>query len=93
MKVYVKVSIDQCLEETGKRPIGTRWVDTNKGDKIKPKIRSRLVAQELKRGPAQPELFAATPPVEYIRYLVSCCASSQRDKQPTRIMVQDAKKA
>ena len=39
MKVYVKVSIDQCLEEAGKRPIGTRWVVTNKGDKIKPKIR------------------------------------------------------
>ena len=70
MKVYIKVAIEQCLKETGKRPIGTRWVDTNKGDKIKPKIRSRLVAQELKRD-KQPELSAATPPVEYIRYLVS----------------------
>ena len=40
MKVYQKVPIKMCLEETGKRPIGTRWVDTNKGDKSKPNIRS-----------------------------------------------------
>ena len=91
-KVYQKVPISMCLSETGKRPIGTRWVDTNKGDRSKPKIRSRLVAQEINRF-KQPELFAATPPVEYIRYLVSCCASSQWTHNPTRIMVQDVKKA
>ena len=45
MKVYQKVPISMCLDETGKRPIGSRWVDTNKGDKSKPQIRSRLVAQ------------------------------------------------
>ena len=68
MKVYVTVTIEQCIHETGKRPIGTRWVDTNKGDKAKPKIRSRFVAQELKKD-KQPELSAATPPILYIRYL------------------------
>ncbi len=31
-KVYVKVPIQQCFEETGQAPIGTRWVDVNKGD-------------------------------------------------------------
>ena len=44
MGVYRKVPIRMCVEETGKRSIGTRWVDTNKGDKMNPKIRSRLVA-------------------------------------------------
>ena len=44
IKVYEKGPISMCLNETGKRPIGTRWVDTNKGDKSKPKVRSRLVA-------------------------------------------------
>ena len=33
-----------------KKVIRTRWVDTNKGDKLKPNLRSRFVAQELKRG-------------------------------------------
>ena len=92
MGVYVKVPISQCIERTGKRPIGTRWVDVNKGDSAKPKVRSRLVAQELNLF-KQPELFAATPPIEYIRFLVSCCASSQWTASPTRIMLQDVKKA
>ena len=76
MKVYKKVPISQCLSETGRRPVGTRWVDTNKGDSRNPKVRCRLVAQEVAIGKI-PELFAATPPIEYIRSLVSCCASSQ----------------
>ena len=92
MRVYRKVPIKMCLDETGKRPIGTRWVDTNKGDKSKPNVRSRLVAQELNRF-KQPELFAATPPVEYIRYLISRCASSQWSSKPSRIMINDVKKA
>jgi hypothetical protein len=92
MGVYDKVSIEECLRETGRLPIGTRWVDTNKGDLTNPKIRSRLVAQELNLS-KQPEIFAATPPIEYVRYLVSCVASSQFTAEPTRLMVQDVKKA
>ena len=49
MGVYEKVTIEECLRETGRMPIGTRWVDTNKGDLKSPKIRSRLVAQEIAR--------------------------------------------
>ena len=30
--VYTKVPLEQCYAMTGKRPIQTRWVDTNKGD-------------------------------------------------------------
>ena len=30
--VYEKAPLNQCLEETGKQPIGVRWVDVNKGD-------------------------------------------------------------
>ena len=46
--VYVKVPVTECYKVTGKPPIGTRWVDINKGDKVKPGYRSRLVAQEFK---------------------------------------------
>ena len=45
MDVYRKVPISECISETGRRPIGTRWIDVNKGDSITPKHRSRLVAQ------------------------------------------------
>ena len=75
MKVYDKVPMEMCLKETGKRPIGTRLVDTNTGDKDKPKIRSRLVAQEYRSSQIQ-AIFAGTPPLESLRALMSIVASS-----------------
>ncbi len=38
-KVYTKVPVQLCREETGGEPIGTRWEDTNKGD-VTPSISS-----------------------------------------------------
>ena len=46
--VYVKAPLTQCRDRTGKEPIGVRWVDVNKGDKVHPEYRSRLVAEEIK---------------------------------------------
>ena len=37
-QVYEKVPIEQCLRDTGKRPVGVRWVDTNCGTDEKPEI-------------------------------------------------------
>ena len=51
------------LDKHGKDPIGTRWIDVNKGDDDNPEYRSRLVAQEIKRDNRE-DLFAATPPLE-----------------------------
>ena len=48
MKVYEKVSIKECMRVTGRKPIGVRWVDINKGDSAQPNYRSRLVAKEFK---------------------------------------------
>ena len=45
-QVYTKVPISECMKNIGKQPIGTRWVDVNKGDSIHQEYRSRLVAQE-----------------------------------------------
>ena len=70
-KVYEKVPIQQCLEETGQAPVGTRWVDVNKGDDSNVEYRSRLVAQELKRLSWADDLFAATPPLEVKKMLFS----------------------
>ena len=92
MKDWTKIPRAQCLSETGKKPIQVRWVDRSKKDETNPQYRSRIVAKEIKTF-ANPDLFAATPPVEYIRFLLSCVASSQWSAQPTRLMVQDVSKA
>ena len=69
-KVYEKVYIQECYDRTGKAPIGTRWVDVNKGDAVHPEYRSRLVAQEVNTNRRE-DLFAATPPLEAKKMLMS----------------------
>ena len=66
MKVWTKAAREECLRVTGKPPIKLRWVDVNKGDDKDPKYRSRIVAKEIRKD-VRPELFAATPPIEYIK--------------------------
>ena len=70
--VYKKVPITQCIERTGRKPIGTRWVDINKGDDENPNYRSRIVAQEF-NSHKRDDLFAATPPLEAINVIIFCC--------------------
>ena len=92
MGVWEKVPRSRCIAETGRPRVGTRWVDVNQGDGSQPKVRSRLVAQELKKD-NDFELFVATPPTEYVKYLVSRVASTQKSASPTCLMVQDVKGA
>ena len=40
--------IAEALKRTGKPPITVRWVETNKGDDLNPRIRSRVVAREIR---------------------------------------------
>ena len=68
--VYVKVPIEEAVKKTGKKPIGSRWVDINKGDEGNPEYRSRLVAKEIKKDSSK-DLFAATPPLEAKKLLMS----------------------
>ena len=42
--VYEKVREEVCWAVTGKAPIGSRWIDLNKGDESNSGYRSRLVA-------------------------------------------------
>ena len=35
--VYTKIPLAQCWAQTGKKPIGVRWDDKNKGDENNPK--------------------------------------------------------
>ena len=79
MKVYDKVDTMECWEATGKGPIAVRWVDINKGDRSNPNYRSRLVAKEYKTE-ERPEWFAATPPGECLKILLSKMASNKKLK-------------
>ena len=71
MGVYTKVRREGWM-----RVITTRWLDVNKGDEANPDYRSRLVGGEIKKD-RRDDLFAATPPLESLRMLLSICASSQ----------------
>ena len=69
--------------ETGRPPITVRWVDVNKGDDMNPNYRSRLVARQLKaRDMSGKSYFAAAPPLEALRTVVSLAMSRIGTHQP-----------
>ena len=72
-KVWWKMNRREALAQ-GYRIVGTRWIDVNKGDESKPEYRSRLVGKEFNTG-FEEGLFASTPPLEALRWLVSEAAT------------------
>ena len=78
MKTYAKVPSAMAHRLTGKPLVKLRWVDTNKGTENDPNVRCRLVGMEFKRD-ARPEMFAATPPQEAARLIISWVASHQNE--------------
>ena len=49
--------------------VQTRWIDINRGGDENPNYRSRLVGKEFNNEPME-GLFAGTPPLEALRYLI-----------------------
>jgi len=86
--VWDVVPVAECVKRTGKRPLGGKWVDVNKGDTARPDVRSRYVAKEIAFRRSD-DFFAATPPLEALRMLLSNVASSKN----LRVLVLDARKA
>ena len=80
--------------ENGWKVIQTRWIDVNKGDNENPNYRSRLVAKEFNTG-AIDGLFAATPPLEALRLLISQAATVAPTGSGERrvIMINDVARA
>ena len=77
-KTFVVVKTKEAFEVTGKKPISTKWVDTDKSHgQGKMLVRSRLVARDFKmKGEwGREDLFCSSPPLELIRFLVSKAAS------------------
>ena len=93
MKVYKKVPKTRCFEVTGKAPIGVRWVDVNKQGDDDPLYRSRLVAKDFNNC-KDPDLYTATPPLEYLRLIVSLAASrTSANGERWKIMINDVSRA
>ena len=82
------------LESGGRGPIGSRWVDINKGDDANPVYRSRVVGKEFNTGPMD-GLFAGAPPLEALRYLVHEAATVRANEpQGSKvIMINDVARA
>ena len=91
--VWDIVDISEAKQKTGRPPIGGRWVDHNKGDKDSPNIRSRYVAQELALW-KDASLFAAMPPLEALRVLLSKVAAGPTSGAKERkLLLIDVRKA
>ena len=80
--VYEEATEEDCIRD-GCTPIPMRWIDTNKGDDRNENIRSRAVLQETRRrsnlgsdGDVS-QTFAATPPLEALRAMISLCMSQK----------------
>ena len=85
MRVYDKVP---RAEAYGKPTVRTMWIDVNKGDAANPQIRSRLVGKEF-RVDEDPGLYAATPPLEALRVILSRAANNRNMK----VMTNDVSRA
>ena len=73
-----------------KPPVRVRWVETLKSDGV----RSRSVARDFKGGDEDRDgLFAATPPLESKRLLISRAAMKVNGKLVRKLLFTDAKKA
>ena len=88
-----KVIPRDVARSNGWKTIPTRWIDINKGDSAKPNYRSRLVAKEFNNG-AQEGLFAATPPLEAVRLLLSQAATMRlQSRERQVVMINDIARA
>ena len=74
--VYNIVPQSEAWKNTGKPPISIRWTYTNKGDDASPEIRARLVAREIRQETSDGSMYAATPPLEMVKWLISKAASN-----------------
>ena len=91
--VYCYASVADCVRCTGRRPLGLKWIDTNKGSIEDPDVRSRLVCTEVRRPGLEP-IFAATPPLDSLRCLLVKAASRRgRTNQDLCMQLVDVSRA
>jgi hypothetical protein len=88
--VYEYATREEAQRSGKGKIIKGRWIEVNKGDSKKSDDCSRFVGKEFNTG-VDSSLFAATPPLEALKLLISTAASDvQRE---THIMLSDVKRA
>ena len=95
-KIFKVVKKEEAWKVTGKAPISTKWVDTDKTHGTgTPMVRSRWVARDFKdpKEKDREDLFSATPPIELMRFVLSRQATMRKDGQVRKTMFLDIKKA
>merc|ERR1712086_1148632 len=92
-KVWEVVPREEA-RRNGWKIINSRWIDINKGDDIAALYRSRLVGKEFADNKLD-GLFAGTPPLEALRFLVHEAATveGEEEEQEKVIMVNDVARA
>ena len=92
LEVGTVADVSECWQVTGKRPISVKWIDCNRGDEDDEDYRSRLVARDFKD--ETDSMFAATPPLEALKYLISMAASQRGSSGKVRkLMFLDVRRA
>ena len=78
----------------GWKIVKTRWIDINKGDDEHPVYRSRLVGKEFNDGIME-GIFAGTPPLEALRYIIHEAATVDdiKGKHTKLVMINDVARA
>jgi hypothetical protein len=89
--VYTYVTRREAEQDPRGVLVKVKWVRINKGTRIRQKVRCRLVAQEIRRGRKDDELFAGTPSLTAVNVILAKMAS--RRKEGMELMVLDVKSA
>ena len=72
--VWGKTKRSLAKKKRGRTIVKSRWIDINKGDDANPNYRSRMGRKEFNNGELE-GLFAATPPLEALRLILSWAAT------------------
>ena len=94
--IFKIVKRAEAWRVTGKAPITTKWVDTDKTHGTEdPLVRSRWVARDFKdpKEKDREDLFSATPPREMMRFILSRQATRRDDGIERTSMYLDVKNA
>ena len=90
MGAYEYVTREEAVRSGKGTIIKGRWLDINKGDSINHDYRLRFVSKDFNTG-LDSSLYAATPPLEALKLLIST-APSERHREMNMI-ISDVKRA
>ena len=88
MKVYEYINRKEAEQDPEGIFVKTRWVRTDKGTEEEPKVRARLVAQELAYGERLDELFSGTPSLATVKAAIAHASVHGRGR---KLMILDVK--